>query len=243
MSERIRLDKDFFIYNSWLNIPQILFNREVIIIGGSYQGDELKFTKEERERYFFVQVNHHIKRRQNYQPCDWLIARQGSEMIAENFLKLTQPTRDRIKIISAQINETERYEEWCKVCADGGYYLFPFHENCGGKQNPHHPTLEWCNQFWTELRTNPFIGILAIKMILMFPIKSLKIMGFDFYQKPGGGFHKNLSCHNIKLQVLWLLHQYNTDFRIEIDDKLLDAFCTFGKVNRGKIESFDLASL
>lgn len=201
-------------------------------MGGALPADNRTFSKEEIDNYFFVHLNHHLFRREDVQPCDWLIARQGSTMIAENFLKLKSKTRERIKIISPQINEFEKYAEWRDLCTTSEKIIFPFHEAGFINMNPYHPSVEWCNQFWNEIGTNPFMGILAIRMILLFPIRSLKLYGFDFF-KEGEDFRKNIGCHNIRVQILWLLHLYNTDFRVEADQRLLNVFSKFGKIQRG----------
>jgi hypothetical protein len=225
---------------TWIELPRLLFGKDIILIGGSYAGDCKKFTREEREKYFFVQLNHHIKRRSSDQPCDWLITRQGSGMVSSEFLKLPSSTIERIKIISCQVNNPKIFQEWVMYGAYSGKIISPFHETGYAKENPFHSSLEWCNQFWNEIRTNPFIGVLAVKMILMFPIRSLKIIGFDFYKDPAvASWKTNISCHNVGNQVRWLMHQYRTDFRIEVDSGLLETFKAFGDIRRGIDETFD----
>jgi hypothetical protein len=224
----------------WMGLSCRLFDRDVVIIGGSIAGDRFEPSKKERAEKIFVQLNHHWLRRFTYQPCDWLISRKGSGMSVERLKKeIPEESLKRLEFISCQVNNLDHYLDWSMYSAVNQKFLFPFHETGYIKQNPFHPTLEWCNQFWNEIGTNPFIGILAIRMILLFPIRSLQVVGFDFFKKPEGGFFDQLSCHNIKRQVLWLLHQYNTDMRISVDDSLIKVFNSFGEINRGLIGSYD----
>jgi hypothetical protein len=216
---------------TWAILTTALFDRDVVLMGGSSEVDSWRPTAEERADKFFVQLNHHLFRRERNQPCDWLIARKGSGMNAESFMSLETATRARIKFVSAQLNEPETFLLWLTR----GVYIFPFYEKSFNKINPYHPTLEWCNQFWNELRTNPFIGILALKMILMFPVRSVELKGFDFFAR-GSVLQKNISCHNVRLQVEWLTRMYHTDFRIKLDPNLLKLLLI---KERGQTQTYD----
>lgn len=208
-------------------------------MGGSFVADKWNLSREEFNEKFFIQVNHHIGRRVGNQPCDWLIARKGSGMRAEVFRALPEPYQKRIKIISAQVNEPELFEGWEEFCKEKNIPLFPFHEKGFINENPYHSSLEWCNQYWNEIGTNPFIGMLAVKMILMFPVRSLKLCGFDFFKTPEGVVRKQLSCHNITRQVHWLRGIYSGDFRLNIDKGLTDVFNSFGEIKRGITKTYD----
>lgn len=221
-------------------MPGQLFEREVVLMGGAHRADFIVHSGEDRKRYFFVQLNHHFNRRFMRQTCDWLIARQGSGMIAGTFLKIPEQHRRRIRFISCQVNQPERFAEWDYVAQQQFATLFPFHESAFPKLNPYHHSLEWCNQFWNQLQTNPFIGVLAIKMILLFPVKSLWIRGFDFFREPNGTIRKKLSCHVIGRQIEWLRELYNSDMRITVDDDLLAVLKLTGQINRGNIKPYNV---
>lgn len=212
-------DKDVLneqIFKSRLLIDETIFGKDVILMGGSGQADNITFTPEESASKFFVQLNHHLIRR-THQPCDWLIARAGSGMCAEKFALLPQQTQDRIKFISCACNK-HTFETWVKT----GKPVYPFHEIGYASMNPFHFALEWCNQFWTEIKSNPFVGLLALRMILLFPVKSVTLYGFDFFALQDGSKRTKLGCHYIQCQMDWLKHQYLTDFRINLEPKLVE---------------------
>lgn len=200
------------IINSHRLLYDLLFEKDVYLFGGANWADNIRVSSADwnDKTKIYVQLNHHLTRRY-HQPCDWLIARAGSGMDLEKFNRLAKQTRERIKVISCACNK-HTFNEFVGVRP-----VFPFHEIGYIKENPFHPSLEWCNAFWNEIKTNPLIGILAIKMILMFPIKSLTLRGFDFFAKPDGTQRDRLSCHHLGLQRAWLLERYRTDFRLNFD--------------------------
>ena len=138
-------------------------------------------------------------------------------MVYEKFLTLPDYLQKRIKIISCQSSQPEKFLKWC----ESDKIIFPFHEKGYLKPSPYGFAQEWCNQFWNALGTNPFIGMIALKILLMFPIKSIKLVGFDFFAPPQGGVRRQLGCHNITRQIDWLRQQYETDFRIELEPDLV----------------------
>lgn len=199
------------LFYDWPHLYQTIFDRDVILMGGNLQADYFKPTKEEKD-LFWVQLNHHLTRRP-HQPCDWLIARAGSGMDPKMFETLPEKQRQRIKFISCACNK-HTFPEWLEVAS---LAVIPFHENGFAKRNPYHPALEWCNQFWNELNTNPMMGMLALKMILLLPVRSVRLIGFDFFEMPNGGKRQVIGPHYIPLQMEWLRDQWQTDFRIELD--------------------------
>ena len=211
-----------------------LFNRDVILCGGSSSIDALRFTKKEKDNCFFVQLNHHLFRRPGH-VCDWLICRKGSGMNAETFLDLSPAKRNRIRIISSQLNEPELFLGWYDQ--EFTKIHFPFHERRFTSINAYHPAMEWCNQFWNEIRTNPFIGMLALRMILLFPVRSVTLKGFDFFTPEGRPVPSKVSCHHVEKQTNWLTHLYHTDYRICLDQELL----TLLKIDsRGYVDTFEV---
>lgn len=167
-------------------------------------------------------------------------------MVLENFLGIPEQSRDRVQVLSVQTNEYDRYDEWENFCEaeealNRNRIFFPFHEVGFAKENPYHSSMEWCNQFWNEIGTNPFVGLIAIRMILLFPIRSLNIVGFDFFKETVGEIRKKIGCHHVARQIEWLLHKYNTDFRITVDKRLEEIFSAVGKINRGNLGTFNTA--
>jgi hypothetical protein len=206
-----QIEKQYIVSKAILE--QELFNRDVVLIGGSASVDDLRFDFSNDTR-FFIQLNHHLTRRK-YQPCHWLVARAGSGMEYSVFkTKIPEYQQKRVRVVSTACNK-HTFETWQPY-----YPVFPFHEIRHVGLNPFHPCIEWCNQFWNELETNPFVGMIALKMALMFPIKSIELIGFDFYNGECGEIRKNIGCHNLEKQINWFKHVYNTDFRITIDDNL-----------------------
>jgi hypothetical protein len=186
-----------------------LFARDVVLVGGAARVDEL--TLDFKDGRFYVQLNHHLTRRR--QPCDWLIARAGCGMNPEKLSALPEGIRSRVKVVSTAVNK-HMFPEWKKH-----YPVFPFHELRHGGLNPFHPCVEWCNQFWNEIKVNPFVGMIALRMILLFPIKSVELVGFDFYAR-GGSLQSKISCHYVQPQIEWLANLYKTDFRVILSSEL-----------------------
>jgi hypothetical protein len=186
-----------------------LLAREVVLVGGDARVDDYKFDF--KDGRFYVQLNHHLTRRK--QPCDWLIARAGCGMTPERLSLLPDGVKSRVKVVSTSVNK-HMFPEWQRH-----YPVFPFHELRHLKLNPFHPCVEWCNQFWNDIKVNPFVGMLALRMILLFPIKSVELIGFDFYAR-GGEVPSKISCHYISPQLNWLKNLYRTDFRVILSSEL-----------------------
>jgi len=218
MSEQAIINNwiDDNLLESFLFLNRFLFNKNVILLGGSSLIDSWRPTEQEKQNQVFVQLNHHIFRRE-HQPCDWLICRQGSGMLPDVFEDLRDWTKTRIKIISPQISRPEYFVHWIQK----PYTIFPFFEKAHKKLNPYHPAFEWCNSFWNEILTNPFIGILAVKMILLFPIQSLTLKGFDFFTNSNQDIPRRVGCHYVKTQTEYLINLYQSDYRIHLEPDLL----------------------
>jgi hypothetical protein len=212
------------ILNQTACLTNALFDRDVILMGGVAAADDIRFTAEEKRRFFFVQLNHHLFRRQGNQPCDWLIARQGSGMRPDKFKTLQGETKERIKVVSCQLNHPEYFWDWADLKP-----VFPFFERGSNKLNPYHPALEWCNQFWNEIRTNPFLSMLALRMILLFPVRSVRLYGFNFFSDVRAPVKTKVGCHHVTKQTDWLCRMYHTDFRIELEPALIKML----KLDRG----------
>jgi len=208
------------------------FNKECIIMGGCSSVDDYKFSKEDFHNKFVIQLNHHILRRRD-QPVHWLIARAGSGMCPKIFETVPKSQRDKLIAVSCACNK-HTFPLWL----DAGYSVLPFFEQSFLGNNPFSPSLEWCNAFWHEIRTNPFIGMLALKMALMMPFKSIELKGFNFFAS-NDILPSKMSCHYIDVQVEWFLRQYNSDFRIIIDDKLKKLLHIENKI-RGLRDTFEV---
>ena len=204
------------------SLPQLIndtIGKDCYIIGGSIDADYCtprSYGERPRNEKFYIQLNHHILRRQQ-QPCDWLIARGTSGMQPTTFKCLNGVLQREVKYISCAVNGTS-YSGWCKE----DKLIFPFAEQCYLKTNPFHPCLEWCNQLYHEIDNTPLIGMMALKMAMMMPFSKITLIGFDFYADKDGNTTNIVNNHYIEKQLDWFKRMYNSDFRIEVDDRLAE---------------------
>jgi hypothetical protein len=197
----------------FIHFYQHFLEKKILLVGGSESVDD--FNLNDYSDYSVVQLNNHLLRRPK-QRCDWLISREGSGMDIEMFKSLAQ--RESILYVSTACNK-RTFEEFYYYPV----FLWPFYEGRYIKTNPYHPGLEWCNQLWNELQTNPVVGMLALKMVQLLPVSEIKLIGFDFWHDKTKGFELMRSgCHYTPSLMNWLKHQYNTDFRIQLDKETLD---------------------
>lgn len=186
-----------------------LNNARVVLLGGGSEADSLYLSKEDSHK-FYVHINRHIERRPSI-PCDWLIAR--SKVDYSFFADLPQRTQSRIKFVSAPIDD-RYFPGWM----GSGKFIFPFIDL---SINKFHPALDWCVRFKENLGASALAGMLALKMVLMFPVRSVQLVGFDFYRKPNGRLKKSEGGHDIRKNMDWLKARYNQDPRILINEPLL----------------------
>lgn len=211
------------------------FNKDCIIMGGCSSVDDYKFSKDDFHKKFVIQLNHHILRRRS-QPVHWLIARAGSGMCPKIFETIPEAQRNKLIAVSCACNK-HTFTQW----VDSGYSVFPFFEQAFLGNNPYSPSLEWCNQFWIQIRSNPFVGMIALKMALMMPFKSIELVGFNFFQGTNKVVPSKLGCHYIDVQKDWLRDQYNTDFRIILDKRMIEILGMTDKI-RGLMPTFEVSN-
>ena len=217
--------------DDFISFYRAFFDEKILLVGGSSSVDYLDLEEYNEKGFYIVQLNHHLKRRPQ-QPCHWLIARAGSGMDLQTLLSL--PQRDHVRFVSTACHKHtfKEFYEYKKV------HLWPWHEGRYVKQNPYHPALEWCNQFWNQLKTNPVMGMLALRMIQILPVREIHLIGFDFWPAKQRGFKSLRSnCHYLPRHLAWLRDQYHTDFRIHLEPKLLELM---GVTERGDFSTFEI---
>lgn len=191
-----------------------LFNKKLCLVGGSLRADKIvpDFFK---QFDIVVQLNHHILRRKR-QPVDWWICRSSPPIVPDDIKVMRKcPT-----LVSSAVN-TNKFLPLKEYAHDIGAIYIPFHETAFIRMNPYHSALEWCNAFWNEVDTNPLIGMLALRMILNYPIQSVMLTGFDFYEPDNGGFRPMIGPHHLKNQRDWLSQTWHCDHRVIFDKKLI----------------------
>lgn len=225
----VELDRCFSV--DFIEFYKHFYRKKILLVGGANSIDQLSLSAFVDEEYKIVQLNHHLTRRPN-QPCDWLIARAGSGMDLD--LLKTLPQYKQITFISTACHK-HTFKEFFD---HRKFYVWPFHEYRYARTNPFHPALEWCNQFWNELNTNPTIGMLALRMIQILPVAEIRLIGFDFWHDKQKGFEALRSgCHHLPTQIKWLKHQYHTDHRITLDPMLLKLL---GIETRGYWDTYEI---
>jgi len=192
-----------------------LYGRDVVLVGGAASADKIRFTEADQRRFFVVQLNGHIYRRYVTQHCDWLVCRPEAVTL-DDYAELPKAVRQAMSLISVPVNDPGFFK-WAAHCDT----LIPFHDTAHAARNPWHFSLEWCNAFANELRTAPLTGMLALKMILMFPVRSVRLVGFDFYDGPDGEQKTMIGCHSLDRNREWLIRQWHCDYRIEFDGTLI----------------------
>lgn len=119
-----------------------------------------------------------------------------------------------VNIANPQAHET------LKACAIGGQSVIPYDSHIYEGLNPHGTEFEWSNVFGKELKTTPFTGIIALRLLLSLPIKSVFITGFTFYAKGPNQFPFLVPPHHVEPQVEWLKDVLESDARVSIDSTL-----------------------
>lgn len=194
---------------------QYLKGKKLCLVGGHESADSIHSRFFERFD-IVIQLNHHILRRPQ-QPLDWWICRSSPPIEFSDLERLEKEP----KIISTAVN-THKFPEFVQTAQAAGICFIPFHENCFIKANPFHYTLEWCNAFWHEMDTNPFIGTLALRMALNHPIKSIFLTGFDFFTQKDNKIKDRVGVHDTETQTNWFKKMWNTDFRVSFDNRLIE---------------------
>lgn len=104
------------------------------------------------------------------------------------------------------------------------------------KANPYGPDFSWLNNFNWELGTKALTGILAVKHLLSFSIRSLYITGMDFYRASWPEYRRQAlngrtiyqrDAHELVPQMRWLRRVAEIDRRVICDEALTDALQSF----------------
>lgn len=192
-----------------------LYGKDVCLLGGMSELDSEVSSL--LNRYdFFVHLNHHLLRRPAL-PCDWWICRSEVPVGIEDLEHLEKAPA----ILSTSV-DGRKFEEFRNYALRRTVALIPFHEKHFARMNPFHFSLEWCNSFRNQLNTNPLLGVLALRMILSYPVRSVTLRGFDFYSSIKSNLEK-VGSHDLVPQKKWLIRTWQSDFRVHLDETLIQA--------------------
>lgn len=216
MDEQERLEAYRAALVAGWRLPFILWEKEIVILAGSSIADE--YEPEPHE--VVVQLNHHVTRRSSR--CDWLILRKSCQLTPERF-RLECPQSNAVKIITPAISTIDFFRAWERYANERKIHCTTFFNRGFLGVNPYHPSLEWNNEFLSTVGTDPFLGVLAAKMISRLPVSRIKLIGFDFY----GGNSEMVGVHNVRKNLAALYNMWRYDYRFVADRVLLETFARF----------------
>lgn len=208
-------------YENSLLYSQYLYNQDVYIIGLPYP--EIDIPNDG----VIVGVNHNLLKI----PKADIIYHQSS---AEPTKLLSSPKTKLLKFMC--INYCQTYKEHlASYCLENRITPRLVVHSAWPTKNLIAPEYEPLCLFQKNLGCMPLTGILAIADLLMQPIKSLNIIGFDFYFVYGIGVRKQIGPHFIPPQLNWLWSVCGKDYRVKWDNKLQRVFDFYGeRGNEGK---------
>src|ERR1041385_6045191 len=163
---------------NYYRFQSLLAEKQVLLVGGSTLTDEVDL-RSLYSSFFTVQLNHHLKRRP-FQNCDYLIIRNESSV---SFFNVTPDWMNEHfyspKIISCSIDNPS-FEKWHEFSEDIKALFLPLPGSFNSNRS--HPFVLLFRQLNGELKTAPLLGLMAVKILLSTPLKSLLVTGFDFYR-------------------------------------------------------------
>jgi hypothetical protein len=185
-----------------------LYNAKVLLIGGADISDEQMQELEAGSFDIWVRVNDHYKR-------------QGgrTEVLYVSGTQEADKSLSHSVIVECKPEGLE--SAWLDVGQENGNKYLWFDVNLYADTNPYGGEHEWLNNFYRQIGSMPFTGMIATKHLLTLPIKSLALVGFDFYQQHGIVPHHRNS-HLIYPQAKWLRDTAHFDYRVSIEPKLSD---------------------
>jgi len=193
-----------------INLYDYLHNKTICLVGG-------KNNFEIGDQDIVVRVNQHVLRQGGR--CDGLI----TEVVEPCELK-NLPIPPIFMGYRMLGTYTEDYKKYAKKCP----IRFDFQNEKYDKINPHGVEYEWSNILNWEMNAKPFTGMLALKFLTFFPIKSVFVTGMDMHINSCDKL-KTLDdkiilrrdAHDIAPQLQWLRQISHCDKRIILCDDLI----------------------
>lgn len=212
-----------------MQLYEFLYDKSVVLIGGKDNYDENIINSAD----VVVRVNQHVLRQGGR--CEGLyVATCDPCRLSE---LETPPVFMAWRISGVYAQEYREYALRNRLLR------IPYQNERYGKVSPHGPEYEWTNIFGHELNAKPFTGVLAIKHLCSFPIRTLYVTGMDMHtglesRKPDengeqtrrysdvgivGRHILKRGPHEIYPQLYWLDAYAEYDKRLVLCDDLREA--------------------
>ena len=216
-----------------ININDVIFEqlykKDVALIGGAPSADLFEAEKAD----FIVYVNNH-----------WL--KYHGRIDAAYMCSAELPSFPVEELLFLAFARTGGHgKEIESICKDKNVPYLKFAQGMYKGANPYGPECEWINSFSWELGTHPFTGAIAMKHLLSFPIKSLYVTGFTFWEKDGV-VPRLREPHLVVPNMEYFIRTYETNQVVEFDANLLDVLSRWKngeiKVDNQGVEEIHLAT-
>ena len=198
----------------YLTIYELLYDRNVLIIGGSDEYDRKRAESVD----VVVRINQHLFK-QDPARCHMLFTAACEPCRLAELKK--PPLAIAFDCIAPYAQQYKTY------AIDNKCLAMPFVNQSYKDKNPYSVTQEWCNVLNKTVGTKPFTGMVALDYILQFPIKHVYCDGMDMHYATAqrlktttGETLLRKDAHDILPQVVWLSNKVKTDARITICDDL-----------------------
>jgi hypothetical protein len=180
-----------------------LYNANVLLVGGAEISREKMEELEAANYDIWVRVNDHYKTQGGRAEVIYVSGTQEADTSLEHS-------------VIVECKPEGLASDWQQVGSDNGNKYIWFDVNTYRAPNPFGGEHEWLNNFYRDLGTMPFTGMIALKHLLNLPIKSISLVGFSFYERLGIIPHSRNS-HFIYPQAEWLYNISHKDYRISLE--------------------------
>jgi hypothetical protein len=209
------LKESLILRNKMINLEtenylrSFVYNARVLLVGGA------EFTEQEAQQFSSSEID--VVARVNNHYID-----QGGLVDVLYTAGSQEPESELQDCVIVQCSPLPDEEEssWSKLGDRNRNKFLRLDTNCYEGTNPFAPEHEFINLLYKDFKSMPFTGMIAVNHLLMMPIKSLTLIGFDFYQR-AGILPSHRDSHAIWVQVLWLFGRYVKDPRLQLSDQLV----------------------
>jgi hypothetical protein len=190
-------------------LRSFVYNARVLLVGGA------EFTEHEAQLFsskdfdVVARVNNHYTDQGGLVDVLYTAGSQEPESELEDCI-----------IIQCSPLPDEEESSWSNLGYRNRNRFLRFDTNCYQGSNPFGPENEFINLLYKEFKSMPFTGMIAVNHLLMMPIKSLTLIGFDFYQR-AGILPSHRDSHGVWQQVIWLFGRFIRDCRLQLSDQLV----------------------
>jgi hypothetical protein len=193
--------------HSFKRLNDYLEDKSVSIIGGAEINTELLDCAD---------INVHIN--DNH----WDYGRRDVLVTCSHTMASTEDIKSFAFIVVLQ-NGTYA-DEWNRAVIGAGRVLIPVWPLAHRTINKIGIEQERFSTFAKLIKTEPFTGILACKIVGDSLAKEIKISGFNFYKEPDGLMAYSLGSHKVMPNLTWLYNFARSDARVLVDEQLKDIF-------------------